>query len=235
MQQNLEKFYLCGGAVRDELLGKKPKDNDFVVLVRSFDEMREEILRNGGKIFIEKPEYLTIRGHLPNYGAADFVLPRSDGEYSDGRRPDNTSIAEDLYQDSCRRDFTMNAMYKNLATGEFIDYHNGYQDLMDGVIRCVGKAEDRIKEDSLRLIRAFRFSVTKSFVLDRDIFRLLVDPDALNLLKNISPERIREEIYKCFAFSTEDTIDKLWEFPGLIEQIFNNRTKLWLKPTAEEV
>lgn len=233
--QNLEKFYLCGGAVRDELLGKKPKDNDFVVLVRSFDEMREEILRNGGKIFIEKPEYLTIRGHLPNYGAADFVLPRSDGEYSDGRRPDNTSIAQDLYQDSCRRDFTMNAMYKNLATGEMIDYHKGYQDLMDGMICCVGKAEDRIKEDSLRLIRAFRFSIVKDFIFDPSLLRLLRDSQTLKLLENVSAERIREEVYKCFAHNTPLTIGKFFLYPELFAHVFNSRTKLWLKPTAEEV
>lgn len=232
---SLDKFFLCGGAVRDSLLGITAKDNDFVVLVNSFDSMRREILSNGGTIFIEKPEYLTIRGTLPNYGAADFVLPRTDGEYSDGRRPDNTFIAEDLYSDSCRRDCTINAMYKNLETGEIIDYHYGKDDLSRGIIRAVGKPEDRIKEDALRLLRFFRFMIVKNFRMDHDLHRCYLYTEYTTLLQNVSSERIREEIFKCFRFNMHKTLDKLMtdNYKYLYEEIFNERTGIWLKPTME--
>ena len=231
---NLSKFYLVGGCVRDELLGVPSKDFDFVVLVDSFEAMEEEIIKNGGEIFLKKPEFQVIRARLPNYGAADFALPRTDGEYSDGRRPDSTNIAKSLYEDSCRRDFTINAMYKNLATGEIIDYHYGKEDINNKTLRCVGEAEDRIKEDSLRLLRALRFSITKDFSFNSDLYRCFLYGEFTQLLRSVSPERIREEIYKCFKFNTVKTMKRIMYFPYIREEIFNERTKLWLKPTMEE-
>jgi tRNA nucleotidyltransferase (CCA-adding enzyme) len=230
---NLKNFYLCGGAVRDSLLNVPSKDNDFVVLVDSFDAMREEILRNGGTIFIEKPEYLTIRGTLPNYGAADFVLPRSDGEYSDGRRPDTTSIADSLYLDSCRRDFTIGAMYKNLETGEIIDYHNGKKDLENKLIRCVGNTVDRFREDYLRVLRAVRFSITKRMHLSDEIKRCLDDKSVIDGLQNVSAERIRDEAYKCFKHDSHSAIFFFSFYSLLSNEVFNERTGIWLKPTME--
>jgi len=234
MNQDLSKFFLVGGCVRDELLGVPSKDFDFVVLVNSFELMREEIIRNGGEIFLEKPEYQVIRAKLPNFGAADFALPRTDGEYKDGRRPDTTQITKSLYEDSCRRDFTIGAMYKNLATGEIIDYHNGQRDIENQLIRCVGCAGDRIREDSLRILRAIRFSITKNFGFDYDLYECLKSDRFPQLLRNVSAERIREEIYKCFKFNTMETLDILREFPFVTKEVFNERTKLWLKPTTEE-
>jgi len=196
--------------------------------------MEEEIIKNGGEIFLRKPEFQVIRARLPNYGAADFALPRKDGTYSDNRRPDSTEIAATLYEDSCRRDISINAMYKNLATGEIIDYHNGTNDIKNRLIRCVGSAGDRILEDSLRLLRCARFSITKDCFFDNDIYYCMVNEFYTNLLKNVSAERIREEIYKCFKFDTVKTLDMLNEFPLIRREIFNDRTKIWLKPTMEE-
>lgn len=232
---SLKNFYLVGGSVRDSILGVKAKDQDFVVLTNSFDAMREEILSNGGTIFIEKPEYLTIRGTLPNYGAADFVLPRTDGVYSDNRRPDSTEIADDLYSDSCRRDCTINAMYKNLETGEILDFHYGRDDLSRGIIRAVGKPEDRIREDALRLLRYVRAAITKNFKLEYDLANCYIYGENTRLLKNVSPERIREEIYKCFKHDMHETIRLLMtdHYKYLYREIFNERTGIWLKPTME--
>jgi tRNA nucleotidyltransferase/poly(A) polymerase len=196
--------------------------------------MKMEIIKNGGEIFFEKPEYQVIRAKFPTYGAADFALPRKDGNYSDGRHPDSTEIASTLYEDSCRRDFTINAMYKNIATGEIIDYHEGQEDLKASTIRCVGEAEDRIKEDSLRLLRALRFMVTKDFLIDRELYRCFVYSEYTRLLQNVSPERIREEMYKCFKHDTVITMAMLMEYNYLRDEVFNDRTKLWLKPTNEE-
>ena len=86
------KFYLVGGSVRDKLLGLKPKDKDYVVDAKSYEEMKSAIIEHGGNIFLETPQHFTIRALLPKIGAADFVLPRIDAFYSDGRRPDSVSV-----------------------------------------------------------------------------------------------------------------------------------------------
>lgn len=224
---------MCGGAVRDFLLNVPSKDNDFVVLVDSFDAMREEILSNGGTIFLESEKYLTIRGTLPNYGAADFVLPRTDGAYSDGRRPNSTSIADSLYTDSCRRDFTIGAMYKNLETGEIIDYHNGRRDLETGIIRCVGDTKERFQEDFLRPIRAIRFHITKGMRLTREIQYAFEDFDIIHGIRTVSVERIREEVYKCFKHDTPKSMNCFNNYGFIKGEIFNERTGIWLKPTME--
>lgn len=220
---NLSKFYACGGTVRDELLGQKPKDMDFVCLVPSFDAMREEILKAGGEIFIEKPEFQVIRGKLPKIGASDFVLPRKEGGYSDGRRPDNTEITDSLYEDSLRRDFKVNAMYKNLETGEILDFHNGKQDLKDKTLSCVGNAVERFEEDHLRILRAMRFFIVKGFDLDGEIDSCLAENDELLFkIRDVSKERVYEELRKCFEYDTWETLKFLEVYYSLQRAIFED-------------
>ena len=151
------KTYLVGGAVRDEILGKPNKDLDYVMLAPSFDAMRGALLDAGCKIFIEKPEYLTIRANHPILGSVDFACARADGNYSDGRRPDSTDITSDLVKDLSRRDFTMNAILREPETGHVIDFFDGIADAKAGLIRCVGDPAARFREDGLRILRALRF------------------------------------------------------------------------------
>lgn len=207
------KLFLCGGAVRDILCNKKPKDMDYVVLVSSYEEMRNFILSSGGKIFQERPEYQIIRGSLPDVGAADFVLPRKDGAYSDNRRPDSTEIADNLFEDSRRRDFTVNAMYQDVHTGQIIDYHGGKDDLKNLRLQTVGKAYDRFNEDPLRMMRAIRFNLTKGFInVSSSIVDCLNNPALIEKYKtSVAIERTMEELKKCFEYDTELTL-------GLIEQ-----------------
>ena len=107
-------IYQVGGSLRDECLGRPCKDFDFSVEAPSYEAMREHLVQDGYTIFLEKPEYLTIRarfpkGHPQERVCADFVLCRKDGFYSDGRRPDTVEPGT-IYDDLARRDFTMNAM-----------------------------------------------------------------------------------------------------------------------------
>lgn len=224
-------FYLVGGAVRDRLLGLEPKDLDYAVEAPSFSAMIREIENRGGKIFLESPEYGTVRAKLPELGTADYVLCRKDGYYSDGRRPDSVAPGT-LMDDLKRRDFTINAMALD-ENGSLVDYFNGKNDLLyNKVIRCVGDAKDRFKEDSLRMLRALRFSIVKELRLYGDIDDIFYDHSFINLLDNVSKERIREELHKCFKFDTKTTIERLYEYPLLFDKIFNNK-QLWLKPTFE--
>lgn len=214
---NNVKIFKVGGAVRDSLLGVQSKDIDFAVEAPSFEAMRDHILANG-TIYLEKPEYFTIRGKL-NGVDADFVLCRKEHGYTDGRRPDLVTVG-DIYDDLSRRDFTMNAIAIDVETGERIDPHGGQNDILHSVIRCVGSADQRFNEDSLRLLRAIRFAITKGFTLDNAIESCLNDWAVVSKLKNVSPERIREELNRCFKHNTFATWRKFEDFPILADTIF---------------
>src|SRR6478735_1674813 len=158
------KFYQVGGCVRDSLLGVESKDIDFSVEAPSYEAMREAVIeRCGGNpesIKVDKPEFATIRAIDPKLGGVDFVLCRKDGAYSDGRRPDSVEMGT-LLDDLARRDFTVNAIAR-ADDGSLIDPFNGQADLKLRLLRCVGGV-DRLREDSLRMLRAFRFAITKGF------------------------------------------------------------------------
>lgn len=224
------KFYKVGGWVRDKLLGVKSKDLDFSVEAPSFEAMKAEIIARDGVIFLEKPEYATIRARIGRE-ACDYVLCRRDGYYSDGRRPDEV-MAGTLHDDLARRDFTMNAMAES-ENGVLIDPFNGQKSLAEGTIHCVGNAMERFSEDSLRMLRAIRFAITKDMKFDEDIQECLVwQPDLIEKLRAVSTERIREELHKCFKFDTIKTLNMLMKncHPDILSICFGS---LWLKPTSE--
>ncbi len=221
------KFYQVGGCVRDALLGVVSKDIDFSVEADSYDAMREAVIeRCGGNpdsIKVDKPEFATIRAVDPVLGGVDFVLCRKDGAYSDGRRPDSVEMGT-LLDDLSRRDFTVNAIAK-ADDGSLIDPFNGQADLKLRLLRCVGGVE-RLREDSLRMLRAFRFAITKGFALSMDVARFLKDDGNAKLLDNISIERIREELLKCFTKDTLQTLVWLEEFKAIKRAIFSRNLSL---------
>lgn len=230
-------IYRVGGSVRDELLGIKNKDLDYAVEASSYEEMIQWI-KERGKIFLEKPEFLTVRAHLHNGEPADYVLCRKDGQYSDGRRPDVVEPGT-LFDDLKRRDFTVNAIAFDEETGEYIDPHKGTHDLQLKYLRCVGTTKDRFTEDALRMLRAIRFSITKGLTMSSDILDSFYDRELLVLLRDkISADRKRDELEKCFRFSTKKTIETLMYLgmeTTLLSDIFEAPSgKIWLLPTSKE-
>jgi len=226
------KYYMVGGAVRDKILGIDPKyikDIDYSVEAPSYEAMKTELLKRGLEMFPIKEDYMTIRGKL-NGVAADFVLCRKDGHYSDGRRPDTVEIGT-LYDDLARRDFTMNAIAIDSETGEYIDLFNGREDIANKLIRCVGSA-DRLREDSLRMIRALRFKVTKGFYLHEDVVDC-IESD-FKLLRNVSRERIYEEMNRMFAVSSIETFKLMIDFEEVFRFIFEE-CKVDLAAVLKEV
>jgi len=224
------KLFQVGGSVRDEILGVQSKDLDYSCEASSFEEMRQFILDRGGEIFLEQPQYFTIRAKI-NKDVSDFVLCRKESKYSDGRRPDKVEIGN-IFDDLARRDFTMNAIAK-LEDGSYLDVYNGISDIKNGVIKCVGSTWDRFKEDSLRGLRAMRFEITKNMTMSTEITNVLESQKYVDLLHNISQERIREELTKCFRHSTLETLRMLEDFRRVRDFIFDNDS-MWLKPTMEE-
>lgn len=226
------KAYQVGGHVRDKLLGVKSKDVDYSVEANSYAEMVAWIRQQGGQIFLEQEQFWTVRAKIGKI-AADYVLCRKDGQYTDGRRPDSVSVGT-LLDDLRRRDFTVNAIAYDEQADEYIDPHNGRDDLRLNLLRCVGDPQERFNEDALRLLRAIRFSVTKGFKLHPSVEEVLHDRNLAQKLKvNVSDERKREELYKCFHFDTILTLQHLTNFWRIREACFSNN-KMWLMPTMKD-
>lgn len=227
------RVFKVGGCVRDAFLGVKSKDIDYAVEAASFNTMREYIVSLGGKIWLEKPEYLTIRAKVGKEDA-DYVLCRKDGAYSDARRPDSVEMGT-IDDDLARRDFTMNAIAHQVDapanTDPIYDPFNGVIDIERKTIRCVGDAFDRLNEDPLRILRAIRFSITKGFDIHPDTkaaMTVLQD----KIATTVSTERVKDELTRCFAFSTLRTMDALQDFKVMRDSLFDVGA-LWLEPTSK--
>lgn len=225
------KIYQCGGSVRDKLMGHPVKDIDLAVEAISFDAMRQEVLDRGCKIFLESPQFFTIRAKHPDLGPVDFSLCRKDGIYRDGRRPESVSVGT-IYDDLARRDFCINAMAIDLETGELIDPFNGQADIEAKLIRAVGDVKHRFEEDKLRALRALRFSVTKGLFLHHSVDEAILTLSVQDFA-GTSTDRIRDELFKMFAHDTATSIEVLHDYP-VITKLIKERA-IWLKPTVERV
>ncbi len=183
--------YIVGGCVRDSLIGRVPSDWDICTNAKPEDVI--ELFDSSG--------YKTVETGL-RHGTVTIIIAdehfevttfRMDGEYLDGRRPDNVEFTDDIAKDLSRRDFTINAMAYNKEEG-LIDPYNGLDYLNSRVVRCVGNPNERFQEDGLRMLRAIRFASQLGFKIDRDTAVSITDNR--KLLKCISQERIREELNK---------------------------------------
>lgn len=217
------KLFEVGGCVRDKLLGVPSKDVDFAVEAESFEAMEQHIKAEGLKVFLSKPEFLTIRAGVPKGHPlrarckdADFVLCRKDGPTTDGRRPDSVEPGT-IFDDLARRDFTVNAIAVDVQSGEVIDPHGGAADLEARRLSFVGNPHARVEEDGLRLLRGLRFSLTKHLTIAEPLaFR----GDVKHLLRSVATERISDELNKMLAASTICTLVLLEEFWEIRDAVF---------------
>lgn len=211
--------FAVGGAVRDALDQVASHDLDFAVECSAgWAGMRQAILDAGCEIFVETPEFLTIRAKGPDKSmpTLDFVLCRSDGPTADGRRPEFVTpgtISDDL----ARRDFTVNAIALNMRTGEILDPFDGREDLADRLIRFVGDPSERINEDGLRVLRGFRFSVTKNMDFEWFTKVALRSRRAATMLQSVHVERVREELDKMFRADTPAAMRAICGLPADIQ------------------
>jgi len=216
-------FAEVGGAVRDKFLGLDSKDVDFVAIPEdpsifedanwAFAALCINLHEHGFKIFLETPEFFTVRAQVPDghplkqrTNVADFVLARKDGPSSDGRRPDFV-LPGTLMDDLQRRDFTVNAMA--ILDGELVDPFGGREDLNNNLLRFVGDPKERIVEDGLRVLRAMRFCVTKGFNIEEETWDAVNSDFAAEMLHKVSIERIRDELEKMFLADTVFTMELL--------------------------
>jgi len=179
-----------GGAVRDHLLGKTATDIDIATSaepeeVKAVFPITVDIGTAHGTVLV-----------LMNSEPIEVTTYRTEGTYTDHRRPDVVRFVKSLQEDLRRRDFTMNAlaMTKN---GELIDLFGGKADMADRIIRAVGNAANRFNEDALRMFRAIRFTAVLGFDIEEQTFKAICDN--AEQIRYISVERLKAEMDKLFV------------------------------------
>ncbi|MEX6494268.1 CCA tRNA nucleotidyltransferase [Fusobacterium animalis] len=204
------KGYIVGGAIRDILLGLKPKDVDFATNL-SYETLKtlfsEYTPKETGKSF----GVLRIRVNNVDYEIAKF---RED-IYG---KEEKVSFVDDIKNDLARRDFTINAMAYNQKEG-IIDLYNGQKDIENRIINFVGNAEERIIEDPLRVLRAFRFMSRLNFSLSENTIEAIKNQKFL--LKNIPEERITMEFSKLLLGDNIKNTLTLMKDTGVLELIIS--------------
>lgn len=235
------KEYLVGGAVRDELLGLKNKDMDYIFVFNEIDKSKTadfyfnemyNIIKNRGEIFLLTPLCYTIRyKDKVTKEVKDVVMARKEVGYLPGTRTPIV-VPGTLYDDLERRDFTLNALAKD-EDGNIIDFFNGREDLKNGILRTPLDSRVTFNDDPLRILRCVRFHITKGFSLHTDLWSEIYTFDYDDKMSVVSEQRVREELLKCFKHNTLKTLEVLDEFPKLRKYIFK-KTNLWLKPTNEQ-
>lgn len=202
------KGYIVGGAIRDILLGLKPKDVDFATNL-SYETLKtlfsEYTPKETGKSF----GVLRIRINNIDYEIAKF---RED-IYGKEKK---VSFVDDIKNDLARRDFTINAMAYNEVEG-IVDLYNGQKDIENKVINFIGNAEERIIEDPLRVLRAFRFMSRLDFSLSENTIEAIKKQK--DLLKNIPEERITMEFSKLLLGDNIKNTLTLMKDTGVLELI----------------
>ena len=153
----------AGGCVRDQLLGKTPKDYD-VATDAEPERIREVFGRKRTLAIGAAFGVITVLGP-PEAGQIEVATFRRDIGYSDGRRPDAVSFTS-AEEDAKRRDFTINGIFFDPVAAQYLDYVGGQEDLQRRIIRAIGNPHERFAEDKLRMLRAVRFAATFDFALD---------------------------------------------------------------------
>ena len=227
----LQKFdhiaYLVGGSVRDLLIGRRPKDFD--IGTSAHPNQVKRLFRNCwiiGRRFrlahvnfgLKTIEVATFRRLVtpgserdPDPAPADRAGQQHETPHQPGSRVirrDNTFGTPE--EDAFRRDFTVNALFYDIATSSIIDYVGGLKDLKAGLIRCIGKPEERFLEDPVRMLRAIALSARLDFKIEQPITDAIAKHRGE--IRQAAPPRMLEELYKILrSGSAERTFRALSE------------------------
>lgn len=209
LDSNGYEAYAVGGCVRDSILGRKPKDWDVTTSALPYEvkSLFKKTIDTGIK-------HGTVTVLIKGEGY-EVTTYRIDGDYKDGRHPENVKFSLKLTEDLQRRDFTINAMAYNDKVG-LIDQFDGMKDLQEGIIRCVGNPSERFGEDALRMMRAIRFCAQLGFHMDSNTYKAIVKL-APNIMK-VSVERIQVELIKTLLSDNPDYVQE-FQKTGLFAQI----------------
>lgn len=228
--------YFAGGCVRDALLGLSPTDFDVATdatppKVRSLFRSTDEVGASFGVVLVH--ERVGGAGGAGGVGGSRVTVEvatfRSDGPYTDSRRPDSVHFS-DPPTDAARRDFTVNALFLDPLVpgdagepGRVIDFVSGLADLRAKVIRAVGVPDQRLAEDHLRALRAVRFAARFGFTIEPGTSSAIQRHAAE--LRGVSRERIGEELRRMLEHPSRATALELLQELGLDEPVLNEPTR----------
>ena len=202
LQEHGYEAYAVGGCIRDSILGREPEDWDITT-----SAMPEETKALFDKTFDTGIQHGTITVLLEKEGF-EVTTYRIDGKYEDSRHPKEVTFTRNLREDLLRRDFTINAMAYNETDG-LVDIFGGLEDLEAGMIRCVGDAKERFKEDALRILRGVRFAAQLGFDIEEDTRQGM--KELAWTLQNISAERIQVELVKMITSKRPEMVREAYE------------------------
>lgn len=217
--------YLVGGCVRDLIMGRKPYDWDITTnakpekIQKLFPDSVYE--NNFGTVGVKVRHSAAMsktgeprQGRENNVEIVEVTPYRKEEEYSDKRHPDKVIFTSEIKDDLARRDFTINAIARNLS-GNIVDPFDGQKDIKSRIIRAVGDPEKRFSEDALRLMRAVRFAAQLDFEIDLKTESAI--KSKANLLKMISHERVRDELVKLVGSKNPEKGIVLMQELGLLK------------------
>lgn len=226
--------YIAGGAVRDALLKRPIQDIDIATSATpaQVKKIFTKTIPTGekhGTVTVFPLPYPPHKGEekykkipLPRWegkgeGGYEVTTFRVEGPYKDYRHPSKVKFVKSAEEDARRRDFTINALFYDPDVKQVIDYVDGIADLSHQKIRFIGKSENRIREDALRLLRAVRFAAVLDFGLARDAQKAIIKYAVL--IKKISAERIKAELDKILLSRNASLGIGMLDVVGLLRHI----------------
>ena len=227
--------YLCGGCVRDLLLGRQPADYDVTT-----DATPSEVMQIFPETYAVGAQFGVVLVPLPireertatslemsplnaadpsseHPGVVEVATFRSDVGYSDGRHPDQVRYSKDPREDVQRRDFTINGLLLDPISNEVLDFVGGRKDLDYKIIRAIGDPERRFAEDKLRMLRAVRFAARFGYEIEPVTFSAIQEFSPQ--IHQVSNERVRDELTKMLTEGHARDAFLLLDRTGLLGQV----------------
>jgi poly(A) polymerase len=228
LRQRGFQAYLAGGCVRDLLLQREPADYDVATSALPAQVMgvfpdTYAVGAQFGVVLVPLPEEQRasvenlLKSHLQKTYAVEVATFRSDLSYSDGRRPDEVRFTQDPREDVARRDFTINGMLLDPASGEVLDFVGGRKDLEAGIIRTIGDPERRFAEDKLRMLRAVRFAARFEYAIEAET-KAAIQRHAREI-QVVSRERVRDELTRMLTEGHGRRAFLLLDESGLLKEV----------------
>jgi hypothetical protein len=217
----------AGGCVRDQLLGKMPKDYDVATSARP-EEIRDLFGRRRTLAIGASFGVISVLGPKAA-GQIEVATFRRDAAYSDGRHPDSVSFSN-AQEDAQRRDFTINGLFYDPLQQQVIDYVGGEEDLKRKIVRAIGQPLERIAEDKLRMLRAVRFAATFDFELDGATLDAV--REQAHEIVIVSAERIAAEMRRMLVDRHRARAVELLFKTGLLEMVLPEARTL--SPDSDE-
>lgn len=194
LNSNEQTGFIVGGAVRDLVMNKTPKDVD-ITTSYDYDSLVDIFKNDGYKLYETGKVFGVLRIKTQNneYEIAQYRQDINNKDISDNRRPDAVNFVENIEDDLSRRDFTINAMAWNTERG-IVDLFGGQKDIENRQVRFVGDPNERIQEDALRIMRAFRFSARFDFEIEENTLNAISENK--ELINTLAKERVHDEFTK---------------------------------------